>query len=152
MLWKKKQFWGTLIAIVLLGWCLKDVRLSTLESLASRMNYLYLVPCLLSGVLFVALRAARWRVFIPRQKRLPMSRAVTLYAAGQVINMVMPALTGQVGRIILFARKEGLRKTFVFSSIVLEVLFDAVSLLILLMMTSLACAFPERYRSAGIVV
>ncbi|MCK4372865.1 MAG: flippase-like domain-containing protein, partial [candidate division Zixibacteria bacterium] len=65
---------------------------------------------------------------------------------------VMPVLTGQVGRLFLFARKEGLRKTFVFSTIVLEVLFDALTLVIFLLLTSLAFVVPDSYRSAGIVI
>ena len=64
----------------------------------------------------------------------------------------MPALTGQVGRVVLFSRKENLRKTVVFSTIVLEVLFDAISLIVFMLFTSLAFAFPEKYRYLSFVV
>jgi len=64
----------------------------------------------------------------------------------------MPALTGQVGRMILFASREGLRKTFVFSTIVLEILFDAISMVAFLLMTSLAFVFPDGYRHLSIVI
>ena len=80
-----------------------------------------------------------------------MVRAITLYSAGQVLNSIMPALTGQVGRIFLFANKEDLRKTFVFSTIVLELLFDAMSLVVLLLFTSLAFTFPSEYRVIGFI-
>jgi uncharacterized protein (TIRG00374 family) len=64
----------------------------------------------------------------------------------------MRVLTGQVGRMILFSRKTGFRKTFIFSNIVLEVLFDAVSLIAFLILTSLAFAFPSEYRSISIII
>lgn len=152
MLLKNKQFWGTVVAVLLLAWCLKDIRLSDVQSLCDRVSYIYVLPAVISAFLFMASRAARWRLLISQQKVLRWLRAIGLYSAGQTLNVVMPALTGQVGRVILFSRKEGLRKTFVFSTIVLEILFDALSLLVFLMLTSLAFAFPAEYRSVSYII
>jgi uncharacterized protein (TIRG00374 family) len=152
MLLKNKQFWGSVIAILLLAWCLKDIRLAAVQSLCERVSYIYVIPTLISAFLFMATRAVRWRYLISQQKVLGWLRAIGLYSAGQTLNVIMPMLTGQVGRVILFSRKEGLRKTFVFSTIVLEVLFDALSLLVFLMLTSLAFAFPSEYRSVSYII
>ncbi|MBD3331837.1 flippase-like domain-containing protein [candidate division GN15 bacterium] len=152
MLLKNKQFWGTIIAILLLTWCLKDIRLSEVQSLSERVSYIYVIPAVLSAFCFMFARAIRWRLLISQQKVLRWIRAIGLYSAGQTLNAVMPALTGQVGRVILFSRKEGLKKTFIFSTIVLEVLFDALSLLVFLMLTSLAFAFPSEYRSVSYII
>jgi uncharacterized protein (TIRG00374 family) len=150
--WKKKQFWGALIGIALLAYCVKDIRLSELHSLAERVNYYYLIPAVLCGFLFMSFKGMRWRLMIIRQKRVPRLRAITVYCAAQILGIVMPALTGQVGRIILLAHKEALRKTFVFSAIVLEILFDAISLIVFMLVTSLAFAFPANYRFMSFVV
>jgi len=64
----------------------------------------------------------------------------------------MPMLTGQVGRLFLFSRTEGIRKTVIFSTIILEILFDAISLVVFLFVTSLAFAFPQEYRSLSLVL
>lgn len=152
MLLKSKQFWGTLIAIALLAYCVKDVKVEELRTLSQRVDYLYLAPALACAFLFMIFRALRWQLMVSQHKRIKPSRAIALYSAGQVLNIVMPVLTGQVGRLFLFARKEGLRKTFVFSTIVLEVLFDALTLVIFLLLTSLAFVVPDSYRSAGIVI
>ena len=152
MIWKKKKFWGTIIAVALLAFCVKDIRLEELRDLSGRINYFYLIPAVICSFLFVILKAMRWRIMVRPQKTLAFGQAVSLYSAGQVINIVMPALTGQVGRMFLFARAEGLRKTFVFSTIVLEILLDAVTMVIFLLLTSLAFVFPEEYRSASYVI
>ncbi|HWR82543.1 MAG TPA: lysylphosphatidylglycerol synthase transmembrane domain-containing protein [Candidatus Deferrimicrobium sp.] len=152
MIWKKKQFWGAVLAVALLAYCLKDIRLADLEALAGRAGYWFFLPAVICTFLFVILRGLRWRLMVAQQKQVGVVRAVTLFAAGQILNTLMPALTGQVGRMFLFARKEGLRKTFVFSTMVLEVLFDAVSLIVFLLLTSLAFAFPEEYRLLGIIL
>ena len=150
--WKKKQFWGALIGIALLAFCVKDIRPSEIEVLTSRVKAYYLIPAVLAAFLYIIFRALRWRVLISQQADVGVVRSVTLSSAGQVLNIVMPVLTGQVGRLILFARNLGLRKTFVFSTIVLEVVFDAASLIIFMAFTSLAFAFPDRYRYASFIV
>lgn len=150
--WKKKQFWGVLIGAVLLAYCVKDIRFADIQVLASRINLYYLIPSVAAGFFFIIIRGLRWRILISQQSRITLTRSVCLYSAGQVLNIVMPALTGQVGRLILFARKQSLRKTFVFSTIILEIVFDAVSLIIFMFITSLAFVFPSEYRFLSFVV
>ncbi|MEE8576934.1 MAG: lysylphosphatidylglycerol synthase transmembrane domain-containing protein, partial [candidate division Zixibacteria bacterium] len=128
MIFKKKQFWGTLVAVLLLAYCFKDVRPEHIRSLSHRLEIIFLIPAIVCSFLFILTKALRWRLMVSQQRKIPVGRVITLYSAGQILNIVMPALTGQVGRLFLFARTEGLRKTFVFSTIVLEVLFDAISL------------------------
>lgn len=152
MIWKKKQFWGTIIAIALLAFCVKDVTFSEIKKLYYRVDLFYLIAALICSFAFVMLKAIRWKIMINPQKKISLVRSITLYSAGQVLNILMPVLTGQVGRMFLFAKKENLRKTFVFSTIVLEILFDAITLVFFLFLTSFAFAFPEKYRSVSWVI
>ncbi|MEA3297470.1 MAG: lysylphosphatidylglycerol synthase transmembrane domain-containing protein [candidate division Zixibacteria bacterium] len=152
MIWKKKQFWGTLIAVGLLAFCVKDISLSELKALSLRVDYFYLIPSVLFTYVFVIAKSLRWKLMVSRHKSLTYFRSISLYSAGLILNIIMPVLTGQVGRMFLFAKKEGLRKTFVFSTIILEIIFDAMSLVIFLFLTSLAFVFPEGYRSISIIV
>ncbi len=140
------------MGLALLGFCVKDIRLSEIELLLDRVSLLYLIPAIICTFLFIIFRGLRWRVLISQQSKIKVVRSVSLYSAGQVLNIVMPALTGQVGRLILFSRKQGLRKTFVFSTIVMEILFDAVSLVLFMSFASLVFAFPEEYRSISTIV
>jgi len=150
--WRKKQFWGGLVAIALLAYCLWDIKISELEDLWQRINGLYLIPAVFFSFMYVIIRALRWRLLVSQQKQITIVRATTLFSAGQVLNIAMPALTGQLGRIFLFARKEGLKKSFIFSTIVLEVLFDAISLIVLIVLTSLIWPFPETQRFYGFII
>ncbi|MCD6250576.1 MAG: flippase-like domain-containing protein [candidate division Zixibacteria bacterium] len=150
--WKKKQFWGALIGLILLVYCAKDLRYSDIDDLLKQVDILYIGFALISGFAFMAFKGLRWRLMISHQKKVPVKKSVTLYSVGQLLSITMPALTGQVGRVVLFSRKEKLRKTVVFSTIVLEVLFDAISLIVFMLFTSLAFAFPEKYRYLSFVV
>ena len=149
---KKKQFWGGIIGVALLVYCVKDIRSEELRELVGRLDYFYFVLALTCSFAFVVLRGLRWQMMVSQQNIISMTRAVTLYAAGQVLNSVMPALTGQVGRLILFAKKEGLRKTFVFSTMVLEILFDSISLIVFVFLASIVFPFPDEYRFIGYII
>ena len=146
---KDKQFWGVLIAVTLLGFSFKEIRWADLTSLSHRFNFWYVIPVVFLGVLLVISRAVRWQGLVRGAKHIPLRRVIPLYAAGQVLNTVMPALTGQVGRVILFSRKEKLKKTVVFSTFLMELVFDAITLLIFMGLTSFAFAFPNKYRPAS---
>jgi uncharacterized protein (TIRG00374 family) len=150
--WKKKQFWGGLIAIALLWYCLKDISFAEIQHLSDRLNYWYVIPALASAFLFQILRALRWRAMVAKHVRIRVIQGASLYAAGTMLNSVMPALTGQVGRMILFHKQAGLRKTFVFSTLVLEVLFDAISLILIIAFTSIMFEFPEGYDELSYIV
>lgn len=149
---KNKQFWGALVAIGLLAFCVKDVTMTQLEEMVDRIDPIYFIPAVILTLAYIALRALRWRLLASQKKTIPIMRAISLFSAGQIITVAMPALTGQLGRVFLFANKEGMRKSFVFSTIVLEVIFDAISLVVFLLATSLAFAFPDKYRFLSIII
>lgn len=150
--YKRKEFYGTIIALVLLGFFVKDINLHDVNLLLHRVNYYFLIPALLGEFLLIVLKAVRWKTIVEKTKKLRVLPVIPLYSAGQVINIVMPALTGQVGRLLLFSKKAGLTKSYVFSTILLEVLFDAISLLVLIFLLSLAFVFPEEYRSLSYII
>ena len=150
--YKKKQFWGSLIAVALLIFCVKDIRLEDIKELSTKIDLFYLIPSIIMSFAFILTKAFRWRLMVSQQKPMKIWRALSLYSAGQILNIVMPMLTGQVGRMFLFSKNEGLKKTFIFSTIVLEIIFDSMSLIIFLLLTSIAFVFPEEYRSVSYIL
>lgn len=151
--WKKKRFWGSIIAIVLLAYCLKDISITQIKIMYQSVNFYFLIPSALFSFGMVIFRAVRWRVILEKTKKVGLFRIISLYSAGQVVNISMPALTGQVGRLLLFAKKESLSKSYVFSTIVIEVLFDAVTMFLFIIFLSTATfVFPPEYRSVSIIL
>ncbi len=149
---KKKQFWGSLIAVALLIFCVKDITVEDMKALFQRVDYWYLILAFIFSFGFIISKGFRWKLMLSQQKTMKLWRALTLYSAGQILNIVMPMLTGQVGRMFLFSKKEGLKKSFIFSTIVLEILFDSLSLILFLLMTSIAFVFPEKYRFVSYII
>jgi uncharacterized protein (TIRG00374 family) len=152
-IFKKKLFWGSIIAIILLAYCFKDIRLSEVRTLIERVDFYYLIPALAMEFLMIVFKALRWRTIVEKTKKIPVFRIIPLFSAGQVINIVMPALTGQVGRLLLFAKKEKMSKTYVFSTIVIEILFDSITMLFFIFFLSMASfVIPPEYRSVSYII
>ena len=151
-MWKSKQFWGGFVGIGLLIFCLKDIRPSTLDELWARVNLVYLLPAILFSILYQMLRTFRWRVLISQQLPLGHVASLPIYGVCSFFSVAMPALTGQVGKLIFLSKRLNLRKSFIFSTMFMEILFDAVSLVFFIILTSAAFVFPSEYRDIGIIV
>ncbi len=149
---KNKQFWGSIIAVALLIFCVKDIRIEDMKALSTKVDYFYLILSVIFSFAFVLTKGFRWKLMLSQQKPMQTWRALSLYSAGQILNIVMPMLTGQVGRMFLFSKNEGLKKSFIFSTIVLEILFDSLSLILFLLLTSIAFVFPEKYRYVSYII
>jgi len=149
---KKKELWGSIIALGIFAYLLKDISLDDIRQMINRVNIYYFIPAILMQFGMVFLKGIRWRTIVEKTVKLPILRVVPLFAAGQVLNIFMPALTGQVGRLLLFSKNVGLKKTFVFSTVVMEVLFDAIGLLVMILLLSMAFVFPAEYRSISYII
>ncbi len=150
--YKKKQFWGSIIAVALLAFCIKGIEKDEMLALFKRVDYFYFILAVLFSFAFILTKGFRWKLMLSQQKPLKAWRALSLYSAGQILNIIMPMLTGQVGRMFLFSKNEGLKKSFIFSTIVLEILFDSLSLILFLLLTSIAFVFPEKYRYVSYII
>lgn len=150
---KKKRFWFTVLVFAALAyWLWDDFRDADLRAMWERMD-LWLVTVALSiTALMQVARALRWRTIVEPGKKIKVRRAVPLYCAGAALNFMMPALTGQVGRMILFSKKEGLPKTLIFSTFLVEIVFDALMLYTFIVVCSLWFVYPEAYRPVSYVV
>lgn len=150
--WKTKQFWGAVIGVLLLIWCFRDIRLSELRLLAQRADLIWLVPSVVASFLFIIFRALRLRLLVRSHAAISVGHVIPLAGAATCFSVGMPALTGQVGKLLLLSRHLRLKKSFIFSTMFLEVIFDAISLLALVFLTSLVFRFPDEYAPIGWVL
>lgn len=95
-------------------------------------------------------KAMRWRALVFDVKEISHIRSLALFHVTQMVNLSLPALTGQAARIVLLARQEKLSKTFCATTVAMEVLFDGISLVVLVYLASFLFAFPDWIREAEI--
>lgn len=125
-----------LIGGVFLWLAFRNVRLREVWIHIQNIDYGWVVPFALVGLLSHVLRAERWRLLIEQDKE-HLSR-ITLIAGvltGYLLNIVGPRL-GEVARPVYVARQEGLRTSKLMGTIVLERMIDVATMICIMMIVS----------------
>ena len=126
-----------LIAILALVYALWGIDLHELWQLLRRADYRMLGPCLFLLSLFYWLKARRWVLILRPLGEYTSRQVMPSLMIGFGTNNVLPAHLGELLRTIVFARRYHKPLTGVFMSLVLERLFDTVSILLLFLAASL---------------
>lgn len=148
---KRKRFWATVIALGLIIYLFRDFNFREVWDIIININFWYLIPLSVLEVIIAFIRSQRWKYIIDPGKKIGTWNMFSTFSIGMMINLLLPALTGQVARIFLLAKKEEIKKTFAFTSVVLEVLFDAIVLFGLLVLVSSFYVFPDYLRSSWLI-
>jgi uncharacterized protein (TIRG00374 family) len=124
---------GFLITIGCLMIALWGIEWEQIQEGFQRANYSTL-PILIALLFFVFwLKAIRWRLLLQPLRKLSTKEVVPSLMIGFMGNNVLPAHLGELIRIFVLGREFSLSKAAVFSSVVLERLFDMVVILLFLL-------------------
>lgn len=145
-----KRLAGLSIAVGLLFLSFYKIDTQQLWETLRGINFAYLVAAFGFSVLMNWAKGMRWREIMINTRRISKTRIFALFHVGQMINLSLPALTGQAGRIVMLSKQEGLSKTFCFTTVVVEVLFDGISLILLMYASSFLFDFPAWVKMAQI--
>lgn len=148
---KRKSFWGAILALLLIIFLFRDFQFRQVWNIIIGINFWYLIPLCVAEVSIAFVRSQRWKYIIDPGKKIGTWDMFSTFSIGMMMNLLLPALTGQVARIFLLAKKEKVKKTFAFTTVVLEVLFDAIVLFVLLFLVSIFYVFPDYIRSWWLV-
>lgn len=102
-----------------------------------------LIPLLiLTHLAGMAIRTVRWRLLLGPVKRTGFRNLLSALSIGFMANFIFPARAGEVIRAYVAGRREGISKTAVFATVVLERLFDGFAILVFLGLTPLFLSVP----------
>ena len=149
---KKKQFWGAIIAVGIFIFLFYDLDLSRTVEVARGLQLIYIIPALVCTTVWVLLKTLRWVTIVGITRKLIFWPSLCLYSTAQLISILLPALTGQAGRVLLFSKKGNFSKTYVFSTAILELVLDGAGLISLMLLASTFFAFPEEYRFISYII
>jgi len=158
---KKARFWiGIIISIVALIVAFRQVDLIGVWEALAGVNYWILAASLLPLVLFLVLRAFRWRLLFYPQTGLRIVNLTAVISIGYLLSNIFPARLGDVARAYLIGDTEDVSRTAAFSTIVAERVLDALSavggffLAMLLLSTGQesSAAVPDWMLRSGLIV
>jgi uncharacterized protein (TIRG00374 family) len=104
------------------------------------------------GITLIGIAIRGWRWWLLTNRRLSLPDSFWLWNVGFFFNNILPARLGEAARALLAGRRQSMSFASAFSSIVVERLFDMVSVVVLLGIALLGLDLPIWARSAGIVM
>lgn len=129
---------GLAVGLALLGLAARDIDLHAVGEAVRQADPLWVGLGVLTVLLTIAARVVRWRGLFgetPSPSHRSLVRAVVV---GKLLNTLLPARLGEVGRFYVLAGDEGLSKATVAGTIAAEKVFD---LLFLVLAAGLTAAF-----------
>jgi glycosyltransferase 2 family protein len=133
---------GLGLTVVFLVLALQRVDLGGFVDELRNVNYVWLLPSAVCTLLGYVLRSVRWRVILSGAARAPLRTLFPVLIMGFATNNLLPGRLGEFWRAYLLGRKRGVRKTFALASVVVERVFDGLTLILLLAIVSEAVQLP----------
>jgi glycosyltransferase 2 family protein len=141
---------GSILGGAALWLAFRGLDIGELRRSASHLRWSWTLVALGSNFLSLALLTLRWRLlFFPdhRSRRLaPLFRAI---AVGQMLNIVLPLRLGEVGRLYLLAREDGVSKSRVVATLAVEKALDLAMFALALLVAFLVVSLPPGVALRG---
>jgi hypothetical protein len=134
---------GLLMTVVFLVLVFTNVDWQKMGAALRTANYLYVVPAFLLTFTGYLVRTVRWQIILAPTKRVSFASAFAVLMIGFTANNLLPARIGELVRAYALGRKEGLSKSLSLATIVVERVFDGVTIMGLLAALSLVYDLPS---------
>jgi glycosyltransferase 2 family protein len=150
----KKLWIGIGISLFFLFLLFRKIDFHKLLAAFKEMNYLYLLPAVLSTFISYFFRAVRWRYLLLPLKTTRLGNLFPATIIGYMANNILPARLGEFVRAFVLGEKEGIGMSAVFASLVIDRLFDGFTVLLILLFTFFTVKLPSGMESVqhGLVV
>lgn len=136
-------FWGgSCISLLLLALLLRKIDFQTLREALSRLDLRYLFAAIVFTFISYWLRAVRWHYLLIHERPLKCSSLFPAVIVGYMANNLFPARLGEFVRAWMLAEREQLPISAVFASLVIDRLFDAFSVMLMLAWVLLTLQLP----------
>ncbi|MFH1058516.1 MAG: lysylphosphatidylglycerol synthase transmembrane domain-containing protein [Pseudomonadota bacterium] len=135
---------GIIISLVA-GWFFaKTVDFSQMGQALAGMHLVWLIPCTVLYIVSYVFRSLRWHYLMRPVARVPFRPLFSALMIGFLGNNLLPAHLGEFVRAYVLGRDQGVSKSATFATVVLERVYDGLTVLFLLMIVLLFMDLPDR--------
>ena len=145
---------GLGLSLLCLWLALRKISLPALAEALSAVRWGWLIPAVLSVGIGTGIKALRWRaLFFPQ--RIPLRKAWAVFVIGQMLNIVLPARAGEVGRIYLIGKAGEVSRARALSTVIVEKAADLTMLalaygIVAAWSAAVPAGLPDWLREAGV--
>lgn len=145
---KSKALWlGVLISLALLVFVFYGTDLRTIGDTFRTANYFFLLPAILLYFIGVLFRAFRWHFLLRSIKPIGTVRLFQVTVIGYMANDLLPFRIGELVRSYILGETEQISKASTLVTILLERVFDGVTLLIFIGTASFFLPLQDSFRT-----
>jgi len=102
------------------------------------LNPLYILPALGCYLFSFVFRTLRWKIMMRSVQDIKMRSLFSYIVIGYMANNLLPARLGEVVRAYVTGKKEGMSRSSAFASVILERLFDGLTIVMILVILMFA--------------
>jgi len=125
---------GLLIGAVFTYLAVRNAHFADVWDALRSTNYWWLLPAFLALACGLFLKALRWRSVFSIETRPPMRPLSKALLVGYFVNAILPARAGEAARVVVLNRNSGTSLAEAGTTVVVERVYDVLSLLLLLFM------------------
>ena len=144
------RFWlGLGVSLVLLGVLVYQVDLGEIIAALGQANYLYVAPAISLYFVAVYFRAVRWRYLLSPMRSLRVNRLYPVVIIGYMANNLLPGRLGELVRSYYLAQREQFNTSSALATVLVERVYDGVTLLALAAAVGPALLLLGKFDSAS---
>lgn len=144
---KLLAWFGISLSLVLVVYIFQRFDMGDVMRAIALADLRWMLPAGLLYLMLIPLRGWRWAMLLRHVKPVHVTPATEVFLVGFMANNVMPARLGDVARAFVLARREGIPATTSFSTVMLERLFDGVTVVGMLMIVLAVEPPPDSWVS-----
>jgi uncharacterized protein (TIRG00374 family) len=145
---KSKTLWlGIIISLALLTVVFYGTDLRTIGTVLSTANYFYLIPALVLYFIGVGMRAIRWHYLLRSIKPIGLWQLFQVTVMGYMVNDLLPFRIGELVRAYVMGETEHISKASVLVTVVLERVFDGVTMVLFIGIASFFLPLNDALRT-----
>ncbi len=145
---KDWRFWlGIIISLIFIALALFKVEAwNGFYNSLLQADYTYIIPAIGGFFLILVVRTFRWRYIIHSVGRVNLWRTFVAMNICYMGNNIFPFRAGELLRVWVLGRREDVPMSSILATVVVERLFDFITLLISMAVLLLIFSFPEEYK------
>jgi uncharacterized protein (TIRG00374 family) len=141
---------GICISVIFLYFAVKNVRYDEFMKYVHQLNFLYIIPALLPGLIAYLVRAWRWNYFLSSVGRFKVKGLLSATMIGFMANNILPARVGEIIRALVLSKKESISFISVLSSLIAERVMDGFTISIVALFVIYTLPVNENIKYFGL--
>jgi uncharacterized protein (TIRG00374 family) len=139
--------WGAIVGLIVSGVSLyiaiRNLRPIEVWRAFQQANYTWIIPAVTLYLFALMARTARWKALLSAERRIPWRELLPTMAMGRGANNIYPFRTGEIVRVLLLRRRNEVPAAAGLASILVERVFDGLTMILLLLVAALIGGIPE---------